>query len=79
MVKVSVIIPAYNVEEYIQKSIDSILNQTFKDLEIIVVNDGSTDGTLNAIRRICENNRNVVLIDKKNEGVSDVNLDNLLN
>lgn len=71
MVKVSVIIPAYNVEEYIEKSINSILNQTFKDIEILVINDGSTDGTLKVLNSICENNTNIVLIDKKNEGVSE--------
>ena len=43
--KVSVIVPVYNVEEYLPKCLDSIINGTFKDIEIIVVNDGSTDGS----------------------------------
>ena len=49
MIKVSVIMPAYNVEEYIEKSIRSVMGQTYKDLELIVVNDASTDGTWNVI------------------------------
>ena len=43
MPKVSLIIPVYNVENYIEKCIDSVINQTLKDIEIIIVNDGSKD------------------------------------
>ena len=46
MPKVSVIIPVYNVERYVEKSIQSVLNQSMKDIEIILVNDGSTDKSL---------------------------------
>ena len=45
-VKVSVIIPVYNVEKYLRECIDSILNQTLRDLDLIFVDDGSTDGSL---------------------------------
>lgn len=48
--KVSVIIPAYNEEKYIGKCLDSLLKQTYEDLEIIVINDGSKDKTLKIIR-----------------------------
>ena len=44
--KLSVIIPVYNVENYLKRCLDSVINQTYKDLEIIVVNDGSTDSSL---------------------------------
>lgn len=47
MPKVSIIVPVYNVERYIVRSMDSLVNQTLKDIEIIVVNDGSTDNSKN--------------------------------
>ena len=46
MNKISVVIPAYNVEKYIDKSFESLLNQTFKEFEVIAINDGSQDYTL---------------------------------
>ena len=46
MPKVSVVVPCYNVEKYLNECIDSILNQTLQDIEVICVNDGSTDSTL---------------------------------
>lgn len=50
MTKVSVIVPVYNGKKYINKCINSILRQTFKDIEIILVDDGSTDNTLDILR-----------------------------
>lgn len=50
MVKVSIIIPVYNGERYVSEAIDSVLNQTYKDFEIIVIDDGSKDDTLNILR-----------------------------
>ena len=51
MEKVSIIIAAYNIEDYIERCILSCINQTFRDIEIIVVNDGSTDKTLENINQ----------------------------
>ena len=51
---ISIIIPVYNVEKYIKRCVDSLLNQTYKNIEIILINDGSTDNT---IRIINENYR----------------------
>ena len=70
MAKISVIIPVYNAEKYIKTTLDSILNQTFKDIEIILVNDGSLDESLNICKRYQENDRRIIVLDKKNEGVS---------
>ena len=50
MVKISVIVPVYNCEDYLEESIRSILNQSFNDIEIICVDDGSTDDSLNILK-----------------------------
>ena len=68
MPKLSIIIPVYNVEKYLPKCLESILKQPFKDLEVICVNDGSTDGSLDVLQKIKKNDDRVVIIDKKNEG-----------
>lgn len=71
MVKVSVIVPIYNVEEYINKCIDSILNQTFKEFELILVNDGSTDNSGNICDTYKSIDDRVRVIHKDNGGLSD--------
>ncbi len=70
MVKVSVIVPVYNVEKYLKDSIESLQNQTLKDLEIILVNDGSTDGSLSICRSYSAADGRIRVIDKPNGGVS---------
>lgn len=65
----SVIIPIYNCEKYLSRCLDSILNQTYKNIEIILVDDGSTDSTPNICKEyICEN-KNIVYFRKNNAGV----------
>lgn len=66
----SIIIPAYNAEPYICRAIGSILSQNFLDLEVIVVNDGSTDKTLELLEKNYHANDNVLIINKENSGVS---------
>lgn len=68
---ISVIIPIYNVEEYLDRCIESIINQTFKNLEIILVNDGSTDNCLDICKKWLKIDKRIKLIDKKNGGLSD--------
>lgn len=67
--KVSIIIAAYNIEKYIYKCIESIKNQTMKEIEIIVVNDGSDDDTLNIIKSLAIHDKRIKIIDKKNGGL----------
>ena len=66
---VSVIIPAYNVEKYIRNAIDSVLGQTYKDIEIIVVDDGSTDGTKKSLEPYIKDNK-IIYLYQNNRGLS---------
>lgn len=67
---ISIVIPAYNVERYIGKCISSLINQTFTDYEIIAVNDGSTDSTLEILRHFESQYPFITVIDQKNSGIS---------
>ena len=69
MVKISVIIPAYNAEQYIKQCIECCLKQTYHDFEIIVVNDGSLDTTKQIVESYKEHNDNIVLINQTNQGL----------
>lgn len=68
--EVTLIVPIYNTELYLRRCIDSILNQTFENFELILVNDGSSDGSKRICEEYCEKDCRVILINKKNEGVS---------
>lgn len=70
MVDISVIMPAYNVEDYIESAIESCLNQTLKNIEIIIVNDGSTDRTGNIAYNYSKKHSNIVYIETINQGLS---------
>lgn len=67
---VSVIVPIYNSEKYIQRCIESILNQSYKNLEIILVNDGSTDDSLKICEKYSEKDDRIRVVNQKNSGVS---------
>lgn len=68
--KISIIIPAYNSEKTIEKCLNSIINQTYKNLEIIVIDDGSTDTTSSICKNYCQKDSRIQLIKKPNSGVS---------
>ena len=68
MPKVSVIIPVYNVEKYLKECLDSVVNQTLKDIEIICINDGSTDNSLNILKQYATQDSRIKIIDKPNSG-----------
>lgn len=70
MPKVSIIVPVYNVEKYIERCLDSLVNQTLKDIEIIIVNDGSTDGSKEIIQKYLNKYKNIVYLEKENGGLS---------
>lgn len=70
-IKVSIIVPVYKVEKYLRRSMDSLVNQTLDEIEIICINDGSPDNCLEILKEYKEKfpNKNIVIIDKENEGV----------
>ena len=70
MIKVSVILPVYNVEKYIRKCLESLIQQELKEIEIIVVNDGSTDKSLDIINEFMKLDNRIKLVNKNNGGVS---------
>lgn len=67
----SIIVAAYNVEKYIEKCLNSLMNQTYKDIEILVVNDGSSDNTEKIIKDYEKKNKKIKLLSKTNGGLSD--------
>lgn len=70
MKKVSVIVPVYNAEKYLHRCIESIINQTLNGIEIILINDGSTDNSLNICKQYEEIDPRIKVIDKENSGPS---------
>lgn len=68
MVKISVIIPVYNMEKYLEECLKSVFSQTLREIEVIAINDGSTDLSLNILKEWEQKDARLIIIDKKNEG-----------
>src|SRR5258708_34774335 len=66
--KVTVLMPAYNADKYIAEAITSVLEQSFTDFELLIINDGSTDETVNVVRSF--NDPRIVLINQDNKGIA---------
>lgn len=69
-VDISVIIPVYNAEKYLSEALDGIVGQTYKNIEIICINDGSTDGSEDILRQYAERDGRIRVVDKNNEGAA---------
>lgn len=65
---ISIIVPVYNGEKYLKPCLDTLINQTMKEVEIILINDGSKDNSLQILKEYAKNDNRIVLIDKANEG-----------
>ncbi|SFL16149.1 Glycosyltransferase involved in cell wall bisynthesis [Paenibacillus sp. 1_12] len=76
--KVSIVVPIFNIENYLRRCLDSLLMQTLKDIEIIAVNDGSTDGSGAILAEYASKDARLVVIDKQNGGVSAARNDGIL-
>lgn len=70
MAEITIVVPVYNVEKYVAKCIDSILAQTFQDLEILLVNDGSTDNSAEICEKYAKKDSRIKVIHQKNQGLS---------
>ena len=70
MPEISIIIPVYNSEKYLEKCLESMKNQTFKDIEVICINDGSTDKSLQILESFVEHDNRIVILNQKNHGVA---------
>lgn len=68
--KVSIIIPVYNVEKYLEKCLNSIINQTYKNIEIICINDGSTDNSLQILENFATKDKRIIIFSQENGGLS---------
>ena len=67
-IKVSVIIPVYNVEKYLRQNLESVANQTLKDIEIICVDDGSTDSSFEIVKEFAEKDSRFIAVSQENGG-----------
>ena len=70
MVKVSVIVPVFNVEKYLDICLDSLFNQTFEDFEIICINDGSTNSSEEILKDFQQKDKRIIILEQQNLGPS---------
>ena len=70
MPKVSIIVPIYNMDQYLNRCLESIINQTYENIEIILINDGSKDNSLEICKNYAKKDNRIMIIDQKNSGVS---------
>ncbi|MDD3149461.1 MAG: glycosyltransferase, partial [Candidatus Gastranaerophilales bacterium] len=68
--EVSIIVPVYNMEAYLNRCLDSVINQTLKNIEIICVNDGSTDNSLKILEKYAAKDERIKILTTKNGGLS---------
>lgn len=68
--KISVIIPVYNTEKYLEQCLESVLNQTLQDIEIICVDDGSTDNSLEILKTFAQKDKRIIILTQQNQGQS---------
>ncbi|TFT47977.1 glycosyltransferase family 2 protein, partial [Proteus mirabilis] len=67
---VSVIIPAYNAKKYLERAVNSVLNQSYKNVEVIIINDGSSDDTLSIIKKLSVLHKEIIFFSHENQGIS---------
>lgn len=68
---ITIVVPVYNVERYVEKCLDSIIKQTYQNIEVLVINDGSTDNSLEIIKEFSKRDNRVLIFTKENGGLSD--------
>ena len=68
--KVSIIIPVYNSEKTLKKCIESVINQTYKNIEILIINDGSKDKSLNIMNEYKNKDKRIIVINQRNNGIT---------
>lgn len=70
MDKISIIVPIYNVEKYLSSALDSVVNQTYKNLEVLLIDDGSTDNSSEIAEKYVKKDSRFILLHQKNQGLS---------
>lgn len=69
-IRVSVIVPVYNTGKYLKKCLDSVLAQTLRDIEVICINNGSTDNSAEILKEYREKDKRIIIVDQKHKGAS---------